>query len=121
MFYIALQFVLEELNVQSLETCSNTLEYACLRAEPDFRWFNLLYWNSIIWSVYLSLILCLFLSVLGKRLGKSMGEVAKAVKAMSTEDILAFEKAGEVTFATHTLKLSDIKVHNLISIGQLLV
>lgn len=48
-----------------------------------------------------------------------MGEVAKAVKAMSTEDILAFEKAGEVTFAKHTLKLSDIKVHNLISIGQL--
>lgn len=79
------EFVLEELNVQSLETCSNTLEYASLRAEPDF-------------------------SVLGKRLGKSMGEVAKAVKAMSTEDILAFEKAGEVTFAKHTLKLSDIKI-----------
>nr|GMD00439.1 isoleucine--tRNA ligase, cytoplasmic [Ipomoea batatas] len=79
------EFVLEELNVQSLETCSNTLEYASLRAEPDF-------------------------SVLGKRLGKSMGEVAKGVKAMSTEDILAFEKAGEVTFAKHTLKLSDIKI-----------
>ncbi|XP_031132358.1 isoleucine--tRNA ligase, cytoplasmic [Ipomoea triloba] len=79
------EFVLEELNVLSLETCSNTLEYASLRAEPDF-------------------------SVLGKRLGKSMGEVAKAVKAMSTEDILAFEKAGELTFAKHTLKLSDIKI-----------
>ncbi|XP_019166023.1 PREDICTED: isoleucine--tRNA ligase, cytoplasmic [Ipomoea nil] len=80
------EFVLEELNVQSLETCSNTLEYASLRAEPDF-------------------------SVLGRKLGKSMGEVAKAVKAMSTEDILAFEKAGEVTFAKHTLKLSDIKIN----------
>ncbi|CAH9101166.1 unnamed protein product [Cuscuta europaea] len=79
------EFVLEELNVQSLETCSNTLEYASLRAEPDF-------------------------SVLGKRLGKSMGEVTKAVKAMSTEDILAFEKAGEVNIATHTLKPSDIKI-----------
>ncbi|KAL0435307.1 UNVERIFIED_CONTAM: Isoleucine--tRNA ligase, cytoplasmic [Sesamum radiatum] len=49
-------------------------------------------------------------SVLGKRLGKSMGVVAKAVKAMSTEDILAFEKAGEITIASHVLKLSDIKI-----------
>lgn len=53
---------------------------------------------------------CFFLSVLGKRLGKSMGAVAKEVKAMSTEDILAFEKAGEITIATFSLKLSDIKV-----------
>jgi len=51
-----------------------------------------------------------FSSVLGKRLGKSMGVVAKEVKAMSQKDILEFEKAGEVTVATHCLKLSDIKV-----------
>lgn len=49
-------------------------------------------------------------SVLGKRLGKAMGVVAKEVKAMSQEDILAFEKVGEVTIATHCLRLSDIKV-----------
>ena len=49
-------------------------------------------------------------SVLGKRLGKSMGVVAKEVKAMSQENILAFEKAGEVTIAGHCLKLTDIKV-----------
>lgn len=79
------EFVLEELNVQSLVTCKDTLKYASLRAEPDF-------------------------SVLGKKLGKSMGVVAKEVKAMSTEDILAFEKAGEVTFGAHTLKLNEIKV-----------
>ena len=53
------------------------------------------------------------LSVLGKRLGKSMGVVAKEVKAMSQEDILAFEKSGEVTIATHSLKLTDIKVLHL--------
>lgn len=52
-------------------------------------------------------------SVLGKRLGRSMGVVAKEVKAMSQEDILAFEKSGEVTIATHCLKLADIKVHPL--------
>lgn len=79
------EYVLEELNVKSLAPCNDTLKYATLRAEPDF-------------------------SVLGKRLGKSMGVVAKEVKAMSTEDILAFEKAGEITIATHVLKLSDIKI-----------
>ncbi|KAM1358183.1 hypothetical protein ACFX1Q_045173 [Malus domestica] len=78
-------YVLEELNVRSLVTCNDTLEYASLRAEPDF-------------------------SVLGKRLGKSMGVVAKEVKAMSQESILAFEKAGEVTVSGHCLKLADIKV-----------
>ncbi|KAJ6866163.1 isoleucine--tRNA ligase [Populus alba x Populus x berolinensis] len=79
------EYVLEELNVRSLIPCNDTLKYASLRAEPEF-------------------------SVLGKRLGKSMGAVAKEVKAMSQIDILEFEKAGEVTIASHCLKLSDIKV-----------
>ncbi|XP_057499526.1 isoleucine--tRNA ligase, cytoplasmic-like [Actinidia eriantha] len=79
------EYVLEELNVKSIVPCNDMLKYASLRAEPDF-------------------------SVLGKRLGKSMGIVAKDVKAMSQEDILAFEKAGEVTFASHCLKLTDIKI-----------
>ncbi|CAB4293835.1 unnamed protein product [Prunus armeniaca] len=48
------EYVLEELNVRSLVPCNDTLKYASLRAEPDF-------------------------SVLGKRLGKSMGVVAKEV------------------------------------------
>ncbi|CAN4126949.1 unnamed protein product [Withania somnifera] len=79
------EYVLEELNIKSLVPCNDTLKYASLRAEPDF-------------------------SVLGKRLGKSMGVIAKEVKAMSTADIIAFEKAGEITIASHTLKLSDIKI-----------
>lgn len=54
-----------------------------------------------------------FCSVLGKRLGKAMGAVAKEIKAMSQEDILALKKAGEVTIATHCLKLTDIKVCRL--------
>lgn len=79
------EYVLEELNIKSIVPCNDALKYASLRAEPDF-------------------------SVLGKRLGKAMGVVAKEVKAMSQEDILAFEKAGEITIATHCLKLTDIKV-----------
>ncbi|QCE01058.1 isoleucyl-tRNA synthetase [Vigna unguiculata] len=39
-----------------------------------------------------------------------MGAVAKEVKAMSQENILAFENAGEVIIANHCLKLTDIKV-----------
>ncbi|KAG6398054.1 hypothetical protein SASPL_139504 [Salvia splendens] len=77
--------VLEELNVKSLVPCNDTLKYATLRAEPDF-------------------------GVLGRRLGKSMGEVAKAVKAMSTDDILKFEETGEFTINTHVIKLSDVKI-----------
>lgn len=79
------EYVLEELNIRSIIPCNDSLKYASLRAEPDF-------------------------SVLGKRLGKSMGIVAKEVKSMSQEDILAFEKTGEVTIATHCLKVTDIKV-----------
>lgn len=45
-----------------------------------------------------------------------MGIVAKEVKAMSQEKILAFEKAGEVIIASHSLKLSDIKVLILLMI-----
>ena len=40
-----------------------------------------------------------------------MGVVGKEIKAMSQKDILAFEEAGEVTIASHNLKLADIKVH----------
>ena len=39
-----------------------------------------------------------------------MRVVADSVKAMSQEDILSFEKAGEITIAGHCLKLTDIKV-----------
>lgn len=79
------EYVLEELNIRSLAPCNDTLKYASLNAEPDF-------------------------SVLGKRLGRSIKDVANKIKAMSQDDILAFEKTGEVTIATHCLKQTDIKV-----------
>ncbi|KAJ4866562.1 tRNA synthetase class I family protein [Raphanus sativus] len=82
------EYVLEELNVRSLVICNDTLKYASLKAEPDF-------------------------SVLGKRLGKSMGLVAKQVKEMSQQDILRFEEAGKVTIDGHTLELTDIKIVRL--------
>ncbi|XP_058082723.1 isoleucine--tRNA ligase, cytoplasmic isoform X3 [Magnolia sinica] len=84
------EYVREELNIRSVVPCNDPLKYASLRAEPDF-------------------------SVLGKRLGKAMGAVAKEVKAMSQADIIAFEKSGEVTLAGHCLKLTDIKVLHVFS------
>ncbi|XP_072969393.1 isoleucine--tRNA ligase, cytoplasmic [Typha angustifolia] len=79
------EYVMEEINIKSVLPCNDPLKYASLRAEPDF-------------------------SVLGKRLGKDMGIVAKKVKSMSQDDILAFEKSGEVSISGHCLKLTDIKV-----------
>ena len=35
-----LQYVLEELNVRLLAPCNDTLKYASLCAEPDFRYVN---------------------------------------------------------------------------------
>jgi len=52
----------------------------------------------------------LMCSGLGKKLGKSMGLVAKEVKALTQAQILEFQKTGEGTFAGHKLGLQDIKV-----------
>jgi isoleucyl-tRNA synthetase len=97
--------------VRSLIPCKDTLKYASLRAEPEFRYALLYPYKAFCTSCACVIDFWLFpFSVLGKRLGKSMGVVAKEVKAMSQIDILEFEKAGEVTIASHCLKLSDIKV-----------
>ena len=50
-----------------------------------------------------------------------MGVVAKEVKAMSQENILAFEKAEEVIIAGHCLKLTDIKVLILFLLKQYII
>ncbi|GKC60096.1 hypothetical protein Tco_1087694 [Tanacetum coccineum] len=41
-----------------------------------------------------------------------MRVVADEIKAMSQEDILSFEEAGEITIAGHCIKRTDIKVVN---------
>lgn len=79
------EYVTEELNVRTLVSCSDPLKYATLRAEPDY-------------------------SLLGKRLGKAMGAVAKEVKSMNQSDILSFEKSGKVVLSGHQLCIGDIKI-----------
>ena len=78
-------YVVEELNVRQLTTCSNPLQYATLRAEPNF-------------------------AVLGKRIGKAMGILSKTIKNMPEEDILHFKKSGYVTLENHKLTSEDITI-----------
>ncbi|PNW71377.1 hypothetical protein CHLRE_16g651750v5 [Chlamydomonas reinhardtii] len=79
------EYVESELNVRSLETCADPLQYATLRAQPDWQ-------------------------ILGKKLGKSMGAVAAAIKDLTDAQILDFEKSGTLSLAGHTIEAGEIKV-----------
>lgn len=79
------EYVREELNVRTLISCNDPLKYASLRAEPDY-------------------------SLLGKKLGKAMGVVAKEVKSLTQSDILSFESSGEIKVSGHFLCTGEIKV-----------
>ena len=71
--------------MRSLKTCADPLQYCTLRAEPDY-------------------------ASLGKRLGKGMAKVGKAVKGMSTDQILQFESQGQISLEGETLGSGDIRV-----------
>ena len=88
------QYVLEEVNVRSLETSSDIQQYCSMRAEPV--WTNL-----------------------GQRLGKNMGKVAKAIKGLTAEQITEFESTGQVTLEGAELQRDDIKVRLLQSGGPM--
>jgi len=79
------EYVQAELNVYTLETCSDPLHYAALRGEPEWQ-------------------------VLGKRLGKDMGKVAGAIKGLTAQQLMDYEKHGSIVVAGHELAAGDIKV-----------
>jgi len=79
------EYVVEEVNVRSLKTCADPLQYCTLRAEPDYP-------------------------SLGKRLGKGMAKVGKAVKGMSIEQILDFESRGSIELEGESLGSGEIRV-----------
>lgn len=78
-------YVVEELNVLDMETCADPLRYATIKAEPNF-------------------------AALGKRLGKAMGAVGKAVKGMSVADVQLFQRTGAFAVGDVTLGPEDILV-----------
>lgn len=79
------EYVVEEVNVRSLKTCGDPLHYCTLRAEPDYP-------------------------SLGKRLGKGMAKVGKAVKGMTTHQILEFEAQGRIELEGESLESGEIRV-----------
>ena len=77
-------YVSSEVNVQAVTPCSDTARYTALRAEPDWR-------------------------VLGRKLGKDMGKVGKAIKGMDEAALEAFVAAGTVELEGHVLNTAEIK------------
>ena len=79
------EYVVEEVNVRNLKTCADPLQYCTLRAEPDYP-------------------------SLGKRLGKAMATIGKAVKGMTTQQILDFETQGKIELEGESLGSGEIRV-----------
>jgi isoleucyl-tRNA synthetase len=80
-----LPYVASETNVQRVVTSSDTAKYTTVRAEPD--------WGA-----------------LGKALGKAMGPVGKALKALSPEDLARMEEQGSLEVAGHTIDAAHVKI-----------
>ena len=78
-------YIKEEMAVRDIEPCDDPLQFATIKAEPEF-------------------------SVLGKRLGKSMGVVAKGIKNLSEAEILKFQKELKIQIEGFDLTVEDIKV-----------
>lgn len=79
------EYVVDELNVRELEVCADPLQYCTLRAEPEWQ-------------------------LLGKKLGKSLAAVGKAVKELTPEAVLQYEKEGRLEVAGQVLEAGELKV-----------
>ena len=83
------ELIKNEVNVKEIKLVGNDAGILVKRVKPDFK-------------------------VLGKKLGKNMKAVASALSTMSQPDIIAFEKAGQVTFDIDgtpiVVELADVEV-----------
>ena len=83
------ELIKNEVNVKEIKLVGNDAGILVKRVKPDFK-------------------------VLGKKLGKNMKAVANALSTMSQPDIIAFEKAGQVTFDIDgtpiVVELADVEV-----------
>lgn len=76
--------------MESLDTCSDPSKFATLKAEPDWR-------------------------TLGKRLGKNVASVAKAIQQLTTDQIQQLENSGSIDIVGHQVFVEDVKVICLFS------
>ena len=79
------EYVVEECNTLNLVVCSDTLKYAELKAIPDW-------------------------SILGKKLGKKMGLVAKGIGALSQQDLINIRDGASVEIEGETISPSDVRI-----------
>ena len=78
------EYVKEEMNVLNLKTCNDPLKYAKIKGEPDWK-------------------------ALGAKLGKAMGPVSAAIKALDVESLLRLEQEGSLEIEGHTISSNEIK------------
>ena len=78
-------YVEEEVNVRTLTPCNDLLKFATLRAEPDW-------------------------STLGKRLGRAMAAVGKAIKALTQEEISRYDNGEALVIEGHTIAPGEMSI-----------
>ena len=78
------EYVKEEMNVLNLKTCNDPLKYAKIKGEPDWK-------------------------ALGAKLGKAMGPVSAAIKALDVESLLRLEQEGSLEIEGHIISSNEIK------------
>lgn len=79
------EYVMDEINIVNLETCSEPEKFAKLKAEPDWK-------------------------ILGKRLGKQMPPVAKAINELDADQIAELEKSGKLVVCGEEVLAEEVKV-----------
>lgn len=78
-------YVKSELNVRELQYSTKEEDFVVLKADADGQ-------------------------VLGKRLKKAFASVHKAVRALSSEDVLKLERDGSIQIQGYTIDVSEIKI-----------
>lgn len=76
---------MDEINIVNLETCSQPEKFAKMKAEPEWK-------------------------ILGKRLGKEMPPVAKAISELGAEQIAELEKSGKLMICGKEVLAEEVKV-----------
>ena len=79
------EYVAEEGNVMNIAVCNDPLKYAVLKAVPDW-------------------------SILGKKLGKKMGLVAKAINGLSQDELIRIRDGGDLEVEGETIASNEIKI-----------
>jgi len=86
-------YVLGECNAQRLETCADVRAWCDEQAVPDW-------------------------GLLGKRLGKDMGKVKKALAELTGDDLAALARDGSLTVAGHVVSSAEVQLKRTFRAGE---